>query len=166
MSDKGRYILLAEKGDNVHRIRVQFAKLGKARFLSHLELVTLFSRSIRRAGIPIRFSEGFHPLPKVVFSPALPVGMESIAEYVDLEINGNTDSCKLKTTLSCQLPNWFKVLDLSEIPLNFPSISDIITGIEYALSLENLDDNLTSYYDLIFNFFLFFSEPFSHLTPK
>ncbi|MCK5256542.1 MAG: TIGR03960 family B12-binding radical SAM protein, partial [Deltaproteobacteria bacterium] len=123
-TDKGRYVQLPKKGNSVHRVRLQFAKLGRARFLSHLELVTLFSRAIRRAEIPIRFSEGFHPLPKVVFSPALPVGIESIAEYVDLDIDGNTDILELTRKMSHQLPNWFKVLELREIPLKFPSISD------------------------------------------
>ena len=139
-TDKGRYVKLPEKGNSVHRVRLQFAKLGRARFLSHLELVTLFSRAIRRAEIPIRFSEGFHPLPKVVFSPALPVGIESIAEYVDLDIDGNTDILELTRKMSHQLPNWFKVLELREIPLKFPSISDSINKIEYSLSLEDLGE--------------------------
>ena len=143
---KGSYVQLPGKGNSVHRIRVQFAKLGKARFLSHLELVSLFSRAIRRAKIPIRFSEGFHPLPKVVFSPALPVGIESVAEYVDLEINGNTDSYELGRVMNHQLPDWLNVLELREIPLKFPSISDTIIGIEYLLSLEGLDTNLISNY--------------------
>jgi len=139
-TDKGRYVQLPKKGNSVHRVRLQFAKLGRARFLSHLELVTLFSRAIRRAEIPIRFSEGFHPLPKVVFSPALPVGIESIAEYVDLDIDGNTDILELTRKMSHQLPNWFKVLELREIPLKFPSISDSINKIEYSLSLEDLGE--------------------------
>jgi len=139
-TDKGRYVQLPKKGNSVHRVRLQFAKLGRARFLSHLELVTLFSRAIRRAEIPIRFSEGFHPLPKVVFSPALPVGIESIAEYVDLDIDGNTDILELTRKMSHQLPNWFKVLELREIPLKFPSISDSMNKIEYSLSLEDLGE--------------------------
>lgn len=141
MLDGVRYHQLSKDSNTVHRVRVKFAKLGKARFLSHLELVTLFSRAIKRAGIPVRFSEGFHPLPKVVFSPPLPVGVESRAEYVDLEINGNINSDELMRSMNRQLPDWLKVLELREIPLKFPSISDSITKIEYSLFLKGLKDN-------------------------
>ena len=144
VTDRRGYMRLPEKGNTVHKVRVQFAKLGKARFLSHLELVTLFSRAIRRAGIPIRFSEGFHPLPKVVFSPALSVGIESIAEYMDLEINGNINSDNLTRVMNRELPYWLKVLESREIPLKFPSISDIIIKIEYSLSLERLEADFIS----------------------
>ena len=82
LANNNKCIQLPKKSNTYYKVRVQFAKLGKSRFLSHLELVTLFSRVIRRAGIPIRFSEGFHPLPKIVFGPALPVGVESISEYI------------------------------------------------------------------------------------
>src|SRR3989338_3470507 len=67
------------------KTRLTFSKTGAMKYLGHLELVTLFSRSIRRAEIPITYSAGFHPLPKMVFSPPLSVGIESVAEYVDLE---------------------------------------------------------------------------------
>jgi len=136
VTERRGYMRLPEKSNTVHKIRIQFAKLGRARFLSHLELVTLFSRAIRRAGIPIRFSEGFHPLPKIVFSPALSVGIESIAEYMDLEVNGDMNSYELTRVMNRQLPHWLKVLDSREIPLKFPSISDSIKKIEYTLSLE------------------------------
>jgi len=144
VADGGKWIQLPKKSNTVHRMRIQFSKLGKARFLSHLELVTLFSRAIRRAGIPIRFSEGFHPLPKVVFSPALSVGIESRAEYMDLEINGNIDSYELTRMMNRQLPNWLEVLESREIHLKFPSISDNITKIEYSLSLKGLGSDFIS----------------------
>jgi radical SAM family uncharacterized protein/radical SAM-linked protein len=136
LANNNKCIQLPQKSNTYYKVRVQFAKLGKSRFLSHLELVTLFSRVIRRAGIPIRFSEGFHPLPKIVLGPALPVGVESISEYMDLEINGNINGSELVKEISRQLPNGFKILDLREIPLKFPSISDSIDKIEYSLSLE------------------------------
>ena len=69
-----------------------------------------------------------------------------MAEYVDLEINGNTDSYELGRVMNHQLPDWLNVLELREIPLKFPSISDTIIGIEYLLSLEGLDTNLISNY--------------------
>ncbi len=121
-----------------HRVRVQFSKLGKGCFLSHLELLALFSRALRRAKVPMRFSEGFHPLPRIVLGPALAVGIESRSEYMDLEIQGTVDCCELKRHLNRELPEWLRVLLAKEIPLKFPSISDSIISISYLFSLKGL----------------------------
>jgi radical SAM-linked protein len=125
--------------EGYHRIRVKFAKMGKARFLSHLELLAVFSRALRRAGIPLRFSEGFHPLPRIVLGPALPVGFESRAEYLDLQVLGVPNSVELAKVLNFELPEWLRVLESDEIPLKFPSISDSIIGVKYRVDLSNLD---------------------------
>ncbi len=121
-----------------HRIRVKFSKMGKGRFLSHLELLNVFTRALRRAGIPMRYSEGFHPLPRIVFGPALSVGLESRAEYVDLEIYGTIDGDEFAKVLNWELPEWIRVLESKEIPLKFPSISDSITGIRYFVWLNRV----------------------------
>ena len=121
-----------------HRVRVQFSKLGKGCFLSHLELLALFSRALRRAKVPMRFSEGFHPLPRIVLGPALAVGIESRSEYMDLEIRGAVDCCDLKRRLNREVPEWLRVLAAKEIPLKFPSISDSIIDINYLFSLKRL----------------------------
>jgi radical SAM family uncharacterized protein/radical SAM-linked protein len=122
-----------------HRIRVKFAKMGKARLLSHLELLTVFSRALRRAGIPLRFSEGFHPLPRIVLGPALPVGFESRAEYLDLQVLGTPDCDGLLKVLNWELPEWLRVIESDEIPLKFPSISDSIISVQYRVCLSGLD---------------------------
>lgn len=65
---------------------VSYAKRGRARYFGHLELVKIFMRAFRRAGIPLRFSEGFHPAPKVSFESALPVGIESLEEHFTVQV--------------------------------------------------------------------------------
>jgi len=70
----------------VKKIRSQFIKIEEARFLGHLEMVDVFVRAARRAGIPMQFSEGFHPLPRISFTNPLPVGTESLTEFMDLAI--------------------------------------------------------------------------------
>ena len=62
------------------KLQVSYAKRGQARYFGHLELVKIFTRAFRRARIPLRFSEGFHPAPKISFESALPVGTESLEE--------------------------------------------------------------------------------------
>jgi radical SAM-linked protein len=124
-----------------HRVRMQFSKRGKGRFLSHLELLAVFSRALRRAKVPMRFSEGFHPLPRIVLGPALAVGIESRSEYMDLEIQGAVDCCELKNSLNREVPEWLRVLVAKEIPLKFPSISDSIINIKYVFSLKGLGED-------------------------
>jgi len=67
----------------VTRLRLSYSKLDMARFLGAKEVATLFARSCRRARLPIAYSQGFHPLPRISFGPALPVGMESEEDFLD-----------------------------------------------------------------------------------
>jgi radical SAM family uncharacterized protein/radical SAM-linked protein len=68
------------------RIRARVFKLGEARFLSHLEMVTAFHRAMKRAHLPLSYSRGFHPLPKIRFEKALPLGVESLGELAEFEL--------------------------------------------------------------------------------
>jgi len=66
--------------------RISYSRIGDVRFLGHLELIQVFFRALSRAKAELKFSQGFNPTPKVSFSPALPVGTESLAEYLDVEL--------------------------------------------------------------------------------
>jgi radical SAM-linked protein len=81
-----------------------FTKLDLFRHLGHLELVRLFIRAMRRAGLPLAHSEGFHPMPKVTFTCALPVGTESLAETVDVELTEPRPVHELVAKVNAQLP--------------------------------------------------------------
>jgi radical SAM family uncharacterized protein len=70
----------------VYRYRVIFEKRGRARFLSHLEMMNVIQRALRRSGLPLSFSEGFHPHPKISAGPSLAVGMEGLGEFFDVEL--------------------------------------------------------------------------------
>ena len=72
----------------IRKFRIRFSKIGPAKYLGHLELTRLLLRAFRRAQIPLVFSQGFHPLPRVSFGPPLPVGYESRAEFLDLQVQG------------------------------------------------------------------------------
>jgi len=119
---------------------MRFAKLGDGRFLSHLELVTLFARAVKRAGIPIRFSEGFHPLPRIIFGPALPVGIESEYEYVDMEIIGGCGSAEIMSSLNRTLPDWIRIREVQEIPLKCSALSDSISAVSFVMQVGECTD--------------------------
>ncbi|NND73509.1 MAG: DUF2344 domain-containing protein [Ilumatobacter sp.] len=92
------------------RVRVRYSKLGKVRFISHRDGARLWERALRRVAVPVAFTEGFTPRPRLSFGLALPTGAESTAEYIDIElVEGTTidgadaDRCLL-TELSAALP--------------------------------------------------------------
>ena len=86
------------------------------RFLSHLELVHLFYRASMRADLPLCFSEGFHPMPRIVFETALPVGMESLKEIVDIEVEGKIAPPEMMERLNQHLPPGIEILEAEEVP--------------------------------------------------
>ncbi len=125
----------AEQGRPLHRYRLKYTKREDARFLSHLEVVGVFSRALRRAGVPLRYSAGFHPLPRISFSPPLPVGYESLAEYVDVEVVAPFSAEALVTQLRAHLPPAIRAVHCLEIPLKLAPLSASITTVSYVVSL-------------------------------
>lgn len=118
---------------NAVKVRLEFSKTGKARFLSHLETVRIFARAARRAKIPVRYTEGFHPQPKITFGPALPVGMESLVECVDIELANGITAEEVKDQLNAELPQGFRVMSGGEIPLKTSAIADSIHEVSYRI---------------------------------
>lgn len=123
-----------DAGDSA-RIRLRFSKIGLMSLLSHLELLHLFTRAVRRARIPIRYSLGFHPHPKFSFATALSVGVESWAEYLDLEIAGGFGALRVRESLNRALPRGIEILEAEEIPLRSESLSVIIEATRYRVTL-------------------------------
>jgi radical SAM-linked protein len=88
------------------RLRIRFCKVGKIRWTSHRDLARMWERAFRRVELPLAYSEGFSPRPKVSFGLALPTGHESVAEFLDVELTelGDVDLGTLPGTLSSALP--------------------------------------------------------------
>ena len=123
------------------KIRLKFRKAGEMRFLSHLELAHLFYRASRRAGLSLCFSEGFHPMPRIIFATALPVGMESLSEIVDMECEGKITPPEVAEKLNQTLPPGIKIMEAEEVPLFFhlsslPHSSIYWIPLDYLLSRE------------------------------
>jgi radical SAM family uncharacterized protein/radical SAM-linked protein len=119
------------------RVRLRFSKTGILSLLSHLELLHLFTRAVRRAKIPIRHSLGFHPHPKFSFATALSVGVESWAEYLDMEIDPGFGAQRVLESLNGVLPPGMEVLEAAEIPLRSESLSVILECTRYRLTLPD-----------------------------
>jgi len=116
--------------------RLRFTKRGISRFLSHLETASALERGIRQSGISFVYSEGFHPQPRMSFAPALPVGVESLAEYADIQTEDpGRNSREVISGINAFLPLGMEVLEAQEISFQDPTLSDIINGYCYQMFL-------------------------------
>jgi len=99
----------------IRRLRIHFTKLETGRYLSHLELVRLFIRAFRRAGIIMVYSKGYHPMPKISFATALPVGVESLDEILDLSLYDSGNVGRTSDLVNRELPAGIRVLTIDEV---------------------------------------------------
>jgi radical SAM family uncharacterized protein/radical SAM-linked protein len=100
---------------HVKKYLLTFSKLEDARHLGHLELVRMFHRALRRAKLPLLFSGGYHPMPKVSFTCALPVGTESLQETLTIELKKTLDPNEVREKLNEQLPSGIRITSVEEV---------------------------------------------------
>lgn len=103
------------QGQSHHHYRLDYQRLQRSRLLSHLELLQLFFRAFNRVGLPIHYSKGYNPSPKVSFSPALPLGTESLCEYLLLDCQTTIDCEKFTETLNATLPEGMTITAITAI---------------------------------------------------
>jgi radical SAM family uncharacterized protein/radical SAM-linked protein len=96
--------------------RVFYSKDGAARFFGHLEQVNIFLRAIRRAGIPIKYSEGFHPMPKISFDDPLPLGMASVSEFFNITIPDLFSPKEIREKINIELPQGLTIFEVQLAP--------------------------------------------------
>jgi radical SAM family uncharacterized protein/radical SAM-linked protein len=115
------------------RIRAEFSKTGRMKYLSHLELVIMLQRAMRRAGFPLEYSKGFHPFPKISFGPPLRLGISGMSEYFDMEITPPFDLEVNRGKLNGMLPEGVYVKDMTGLPARIESLNSFITRYEYEV---------------------------------
>ena len=123
------------------RMRLRFAKTGVMRYLSHLELITVFTRAVSRGGVPILFSLGFHPHPRFSFGTATSVGVESWAEYMDMFVVAGITARDVQERLNAVLPEGLRILESEEVDPKSPSISTLIDATRYRIVIAGADPN-------------------------
>jgi radical SAM family uncharacterized protein/radical SAM-linked protein len=104
--------------ESIKKFRMLITKTGPSRFLGYLEWKEAVIRSFRRAKLPLAHSQGFHPLPRLSFGQALPVGLSSLGEWIDVQISDWMTAEQIKKQLPKELFPGTEILDLSEVPLN------------------------------------------------
>ena len=115
-------------------IRIKFFKTGSLQYISHLDLHRLINRALVRAGIPIWYTQGFNPHAKMVFALPLPVGVESVCEYLDVKIDKNIPNDDVKELLNKQLTNELQVIEVYDPTTKFADISKA----DYRILLDSI----------------------------
>lgn len=124
---------------SVGLVRVKYAKNEKIRLIGHLDLMRTWQRILRRSGIPVAYTAGFHPRMKMSLGPAIPLGITSESEWLDFELREQVDLKSLKEILQKKAGDGIEILELCELPVQSKGVAEIITGAIYHLTPEKLD---------------------------
>lgn len=112
-------------------IRAKYCKGEPVKYISHLDLARTISRGVRRAKIPIAFSRGFNPQPKISYGSALPVGVKGLGEYADFELEKPISPEEFKVMLNSKLPEGIRVLEARQVPEEISSLMSVINAAVY-----------------------------------
>ena len=121
------------------KVRLRFSKLGKVRWTSHRDVARMWERALRRAEVPVAYSEGFSPRPKLSFGLALSTGHESLGEYLDVDLARPVDLEPLPARLTLALPVGVDCLAGLELVGGEPSLQQDVTTCRWEMELEGID---------------------------
>jgi radical SAM-linked protein len=120
----------------VQRIRIRYAKRGPLRFTSHRDFARAFERAVRRAGVPIAFSQGFTPHPKISYASAAPTGVASEAEYLEIGLQAVVDPGAVRDALDAALSPGLDVLEA--VAAEGPGLADRIDASRWRIELPEI----------------------------
>ena len=127
------------------RIRIRFTKTGKIRWTSHRDLARVWERVIRRVGLPVAYSQGFSPHPKLHFGLALSTGHESVAEFIDIDLDDESpqlptdaDLLALPERITAALPIGLEVTGLGIIPSSSTSLQQSVESCEWNIEIRDV----------------------------
>jgi radical SAM-linked protein len=99
------------------KVRIRFCKDGDLRFVSHRDLMRCFERILRRTQLPVHVTQGFHPMPRMVFAMSLGLGIAGLNEVLELEFNEHIEPAEVHQRLTAQMPAGLKVRNVRRIPV-------------------------------------------------
>ena len=121
-------------------LRLQTTKIGKIRFASHRDIAKVWERSLRRAEIPLIYSEGFSPRPKIAFGLALPTGAESECEYLDFHLDDKRyEACRIKSIpeeLTNFLPEGIEITGMVRMQGKYVSLQQSVTSTIWDIEVQ------------------------------
>ena len=125
------------------RLRIVFSKSGALRYIGHLDLQSVWERTVRRAGLPLAYSQGFHPSPKIQIASALPLGTIGLAEIVDLWLDeplADTQVGQYADMLQFAAPPGLSIVSVEEVDDHGPALQTRMASAEYTVTLLDAVD--------------------------
>ena len=123
----------------MHRLRVRFTRGGEVKYISHLDLIRLWQRVFHRAGIPLAYSEGFSPHPRISLAAPLAIGVTSEAELMDIYLTKGVSPHFFTALINRQLPAGIKILQVYPTAQNQASLQAQMRFTEYQVSVNPED---------------------------
>ena len=120
----------------LQRLRVVFGKGAELKYISHLDLLRVWERALRRARVPLAYSQGFNPRPKLFFAAALPVGCTGRAEMLDLLLEHRVDLYAFASGLKEQMPEGLELSNVSEVELTRPALPSEVVAADYEVRAQ------------------------------
>ena len=121
------------------RLRIKFSRGDEVKYISHLDLMRFWERALRRAEIPLAYSEGFSPHPRISLAAPLPVGTTSEGELMDVFLQRRTSPYFFMREMGQQLPSGIDISEMKEVPLRAPSLQSQLRYAEYHVEVK-VDD--------------------------
>ncbi len=121
----------------MQKLQVRYAKRGRARFTSHRDFARAFERALRRAGVPMAYSSGFNPHPRISFANASPTGAATEAEYLEIGLRERVDPDAVARALDAALPDGLAVVAVVE---STGALADRLTASAWLIALTGIDD--------------------------
>ena len=131
------------------RVRVTFSKKGALRYIGHLDLHKIWERSIRRAKLPLAYSQGYHPQPKINLAAALPLGFSSRAEVMDMWLNEEVQD--VVPSLQANVPPGLTIIGTSQVDEREPSLQSQVIAAEYQVEITEVPQGGEAGYGLDLN---------------
>ncbi|HKL10959.1 MAG TPA: TIGR03936 family radical SAM-associated protein [Clostridia bacterium] len=117
----------------MYRIRARYEKRGRVKYLGHLEMIKVFERAFRRVGVPLKYTEGFNPHPKMSFALPSSVGFSSIGEYIDVEVTEAVKMDKFIDAMNSALPDGLKVIAGGYVDIKAKSLMSLVDYSEFEI---------------------------------
>ena len=125
------------QSDAVQRLQIRFAAEGPLRYVSHLDLMRVWERVCKRAGLPLASSRGFSPRPKIALAAPLAVGVTSECELLDLLLTERVDLEETARSLAPELTAGLRLIEVSESPLKQPSLQSMVRAASYVVEVTD-----------------------------
>ena len=125
-------------------VRIIFAKTGRAKYVSHLDLVRTMTRAVRRADIPLWYTEGFNRHPYLTFAAPLSLGYEGLRESMDIRLEEDMDYSELVSRLNAVLPEGIRAVAADEIVAKAKDLTSAVYRIEMQCPVEWVKEVLSS----------------------